>query len=52
VKNALKVHTLNGDYLKKLLLNALRQGKDARCIVRFEIAGVEADITLRFFKRQ
>ena len=52
MKNAKLSHTLKGDYLKRLLLNALKQGKEARCIVRFEVAGIEADITLRFIRRQ
>lgn len=50
MKNALKSHTLKGDYLRDLLVNALQQGKEARCIVRFEDAKIEADVTLRFYK--
>jgi hypothetical protein len=45
-------HTLKGSYLRELLVNALKQGKDARCIVRFEVAGIEADVTLRFYKSE
>jgi hypothetical protein len=41
---------LHGDYLRSLLINALKQGKEARCIVRFEDAKVEVDITLKFYK--
>lgn len=50
MKNALRSHTLKGDYLRGLLVNALEQGKDAVCIVRFENAGVEATIDLRFYR--
>lgn len=45
-------HTLKGTYLRRLLLNALKQGKEGRCIVRFEEAGIEADITLRLIGRE
>lgn len=52
MKNAKKSHSLQGDYLRGLLVNALQQGKEPRCIVRFEVAGVEADLTLRFIQRE
>jgi hypothetical protein len=52
VKNAKRQHVLRGDYLRKLLIDALKKGKDGRCIVRFEEAGLEADITLRLVQRE
>jgi hypothetical protein len=52
VKNARKVHTLSGAYLHRLLMYALKLGKDAKCIVVFEDAGVTAEITLRLTGRK
>lgn len=43
MKNALKSHTLQGEYLKRLALDAARQGKEARYLVTFENAGIEIE---------
>lgn len=43
MKNALKSHTLNGVYLRRLALDAAQQGKEARYLVSFEEAGVEIE---------
>lgn len=47
VKNALTSHTLKGDYLNRLFTHAVQQGKEAVLVIRFERAGIEAEVRLR-----
>ena len=43
MKDVDKSHTLNGQYLRKLKLDAIKQGKDASYIVTFNDAGIEVE---------
>jgi len=47
-KNVAKTHTIKGDDLNKLFVNAIKQGKDAHYIVYFS----DADVTLEGIVRR
>ena len=43
MKNVRKSHALQGDYLRRLALDAIKQGKEARYLVTFEDAQIEIE---------
>lgn len=43
MKDVKKTHTLNGEYLRKLKLDAIKQGKDASYVIQFQDAQIEVE---------